>query len=994
MPDSTDREPMLPVTSDRPCKVCGKPDYCLYRADGKRSICGRVESRTRAGDAGYLHIHEDDPFPAGGSNGRHRRTATASAQAAATARPSRQLAPAHDWAADTIRYAANITADHKAHLAATFHIPVEALAAFPFTGVCEIVSSLPVFTFPEQTGGGVICGITKRYPRGTGPTIDGKQTDKPAFPGARRGLTVPAGWKDSPAAAPLFVVEGTSDTITLTAAGLAAIGRPGNDKGAADLIELLHDFPPGRPIVVVGENDRKATGDWPGMRGMKIVADHLARGLRRTVLTALPPDDAKDARDWFAHPARLGTPILERGRQFAAALLAAAVPVEESDDPAHWDRDPDNSHRLAREYLAHVTPPGEPARLRFWRGEFHEWSHGAYVTVDDKKMRARVGKWIDEEFQRVYLLEQAAFDRREGDTSATAKKPRIRNTTRILVSNVIGAIESLTELEPHQSADLPPVEVEPPAWVDGATGPNPKNLLSVRNGLVDVVTGRFLPATPSFFTFCVSPFRYDSDAPPPTVWLNMLAGLWPDDPESISTLQEMMGLLLTSETKYQKLFMLVGASRSGKGTILRVVRELVGERNIGATSLTSLSNDFGLSALIGKSVAVMPDVRVSSRTDTLPAIEKILAITGEDAVPVNRKNRDEVTARLGVRFVLASNELPRLHDTSEALFNRVILLQMNRSFLGNEDHDLESKVVAELPGILLWAMDGFRRLQARGRFVQPRTATEKLAELRDIISPVGAFVREWCRLKPGAKTECSEVYEAWKKWCEESGRKEPGTIQMFGRDLSAAFPNTSAKQVRLDGRQRRVFPNIEVLNEYERGNSTDDGTSESPNLPTVTEHPHTPPSVTRCNAIQSILMRIQNIDGGEESYIRAKMENTALHRVTEHSLANDGIENWMYVSGKLEVIYQPRGQTEPAVEFGGTKYYRLTPHLLGEIEKKGDEYAIAHPDDESLRRWADSMIPIYRFAEIAFPSSTSAADTPPASQGPRSTADADGIAVE
>ena len=41
-----------------------------------------------------------------------------------------------------------------------------------------------------------------------------------------------------------------------------------------------------------------------------------------------------------------------------------------------------------------------------------------------------------------------------------------------------------------------------------------------------------------------------------------------------------MGYLLTSDTRLQKILILVGPKRSGKGTIARVIRGLIGDENV------------------------------------------------------------------------------------------------------------------------------------------------------------------------------------------------------------------------------------------------------------------------------------------------------------------------------------------------------------------------------------------------------------------------------
>ena len=61
--------------------------------------------------------------------------------------------------------------------------------------------------------------------------------------------------------------------------------------------------------------------------------------------------------------------------------------------------------------------------------------------------------------------------------------------------------------------------------------------------------------------------------------MTFLASLWPSDGESISTLQEWFGYCLLPDTRQQKIALLVGPKRSGKGTVARILKKLVGQAN-------------------------------------------------------------------------------------------------------------------------------------------------------------------------------------------------------------------------------------------------------------------------------------------------------------------------------------------------------------------------------------------------------------------------------
>jgi putative DNA primase/helicase len=234
----------------------------------------------------------------------------------------------------------------------------------------------------------------------------------------------------------------------------------------------------------------------------------------------------------------------------------------------------------------------------------------------------------------------------------------------------------------------------------------------------------------------------------------------------------------------------------------------VGPANVCNPTLGGLATNFGLQPLLGKSVAVISDARLSGRTDAAVVTERLLSISGEDQLTVDRKYLPGVTGKLPTRFVIITNELPRLADASGALAGRLILLRFTKSFYGAEDTLLTDKLLAERPGILLWALEGWRRLRERGRFVQPEASGELMQDMEDLSSPMSAFVRDCCAVGPKLSVAVDDLYLRWVWWCEQQGRKEPGTKQTFARDLRAHLPNVALRQPRVNGGRVREYLGI------------------------------------------------------------------------------------------------------------------------------------------------------------------------------------------
>ena len=84
--------------------------------------------------------------------------------------------------------------------------------------------------------------------------------------------------------------------------------------------------------------------------------------------------------------------------------------------------------------------------------------------------------------------------------------------------------------------------------------------------------------------------------------------------------------------------MMVGPKRSGRGTIARVLKAIVGASNVANSTLATLARPFGLSVLIDKAVEILANARLSSRCDNAAIIECLLSISGVDDQTIDRKH--------------------------------------------------------------------------------------------------------------------------------------------------------------------------------------------------------------------------------------------------------------------------------------------------------------------------------------------------------------------
>lgn len=442
---------------------------------------------------------------------------------------------------------------------------------------------------------------------------------------------------------------------------------------------------------------------------------------------------------------------------------------------------------VARMFVAECHTEEDVPTLRYWRGGWWAWRRSHWRELEPREVRSNLYGFTEHG-----LYEN---DKRE-------KIPWAPNRHKIGdLTEALAAICILGD------------EIDQPCWLDRREAAGP--IVAFENGLLDIGTRKLLPHTPSFFNQTAVPFAYDRGAPPPARWLSFLDELWPDDLAAIAALGEWFGYVVSGRLDLHKILLMVGPTRGGKGAIARILGALVGAPNVAGPTLNSLSGDFGLAPLIGKSLAVVADMRIAGR-DTNVVVERLLSISGEDTLTVNRKYRDQWTGKLSARFHIISNELPKLGDASAAIIGRFIMLVTSRSWLGKEDRDLEPELQTELPGILNWALDGLLRLVVTNgnRFTHVEAGIEALGVMRDLASPVAAFVRDECETGPDKGIAVDAIYSAYRQWCDENGHSKLSK-QTFGRNLRAAFSQVRMKRPREGESRVRTYEGI-ALKEKEK----------------------------------------------------------------------------------------------------------------------------------------------------------------------------------
>lgn len=419
---------------------------------------------------------------------------------------------------------------------------------------------------------------------------------------------------------------------------------------------------------------------------------------------------------------------------------------------------------VARALAGRMTIPA-----RWWRGDYYLWSGTRYAQWRDEA----VDNWLYGQ------TADAVFESADDEGGTKPWRPTEAKISAVGHALSRGVLYRDSDAEPDDSASQ----------------------VACSNGVYDVATDTLLAHSADRFNLQSVPFPYDRDAKCPT-WEWFLSDVLP--PDAIRLLRQWIGYLLSGRTDHEKLLHMQGLPRSGKGTVGHVIENLLGEQNVASPSIPKLVTTFGEQPLIGKTLAVMSDISWQHR-DIVQAVEIIKAIVGRDSRDIDRKNREAWHGRLGVRFTIMGNDLPSFKDASGALATRMMHIRFPGTVAGREDPTLKTRLLDELPGILAWAIEGLRDLDAAGRFFEPESSRELADEVRRQQGPVQPFLDDACaRTDVAPPVPLDELHPAYRAWARDTGVEHILDRERFSRALTSA--GLAVKREMINGvRARRVY---------------------------------------------------------------------------------------------------------------------------------------------------------------------------------------------
>ncbi len=468
----------------------------------------------------------------------------------------------------------------------------------------------------------------------------------------------------------------------------------------------------------------------------------------------------------------------------------AVAKIEEKDSP---EEERDLAPRLAGYPLNDL---GNAARLIASHGAslryvvgigWHAWD-GRRYEFDPATVAARK---LAHKTVRSMLLQ--AFDTK----ALTKEKAKARET---VIKFAVGSGNTnkisgmLAQAEPHLACEADSLNSN--QW-----------LLNCLNGTLDLLSGDFRPHSQADLLTKLVPVEYDAGATCP-IWEAFLLSIFGGSVEMVEFLRRALGYSLSGSTREQVIFILHGSGANGKSVLLDTIATLLNDYAAHCPTDTFTSNDRGSG--IPNDVARLAGSRfvsiVETEHDKKLAEGLVKQATGGDRLTARfmRQEFFEFTPRF--KIWLATNHKPRIRGTDNAIWRRILELPFNVTFVDKDvakegqpvkDLDLKEKLLVELPGILSWAVRGFIAWSSVG-LLPPVAVKEATKEYRDSQDIVASFIEERCNIDVGIECASGDLYNAYKKWCDENGERTISSGE-FNSSLSEKgyFPRKGAQGRRI-----------------------------------------------------------------------------------------------------------------------------------------------------------------------------------------------------
>ena len=169
-------------------------------------------------------------------------------------------------------------------------------------------------------------------------------------------------------------------------------------------------------------------------------------------------------------------------------------------------------------------------------------------------------------------------------------------------------------------------------------------------------------------------------------------------------------------------------------------------------------------------------------------------VSGE-TVEANKMRQDSINFK-GVAHVIATGNHRPSAGGGSGIWRRMRIIQF-QNIPAEIDTHLSEKLLAELPGVLAWMLQGLDMWLENGRKLDiPAILTQDTEEYQSMADPIKQFADDCLILDPAQAATVSDLYTAFTNWYVDNvGEKVPGKRTLGTRLDELGWPKSVSNNV-------------------------------------------------------------------------------------------------------------------------------------------------------------------------------------------------------
>ena len=328
--------------------------------------------------------------------------------------------------------------------------------------------------------------------------------------------------------------------------------------------------------------------------------------------------------------------------------------------------------------------------------------------------------------------------------------------------------------------------------------------IAFNNGIYDLVEDTLNPFSPEIVVTNKIPWDYVADAYDELTdkTLNKLAC---NDPDIRALLEECIGYCMYRRNELGKAFILTGEKSNGKSTYLKMVKNVLGDKNISALDLKELGDRFSTAMMFNKLANIGDDIGDDFLQGSQVAIFKKV-VTGE-MIKAERKGLDPFEFTPYTKLLFSANDIPRMRDKTGAVLRRLEIIPFNASFT-KDDPDFDSKIVDKLTSqdaseyLVNIAVKALQRVRTMDEFTKSERVEKEREEYRIENNPILGFIAEVGK-DDIVNESTTDVYKRYQVYCADASM-QPLSKAIFSKQINREL-NLETATKRINGKVIRCF---------------------------------------------------------------------------------------------------------------------------------------------------------------------------------------------